>query len=210
MYLKELSIWGGLLVLLLLLVAMLLLWLIDQRMLRKLFGFRLHGLRLPAKLLLPVGAAVLVGGAAMAGCLVLCLPSRTFWPVLGMLVIGLLLSVPRAMQTYQRSLMHTEAHRRYLLANGATHFESLIPSVRRALRSAVLPVVWHWSSPLMVAMLFLFLGLLVGGVTPAAAVVTTLLMWVAVLASSVLSSVLAMWLADRILFKKPTEPSGKL
>lgn len=210
MYLKELSIWGCLLVLLLLLVAMLLLWLIDQRMLRKLFGFRLRGFHLPAKLLLPVGVAVLVGGAAMAGCLALCLPCRTFWPVYGLMVIGLLLSVPRAMQTYHRSLKHTEAHRLYLIANGATHLESLVPSVRRAFRAALLPVAWRWSSPLVVAMPFLLLGLLIGGVTPAAALATTVLMWVAVVAASVLSSALAMWLADFFLFKKPTEPSGKL
>lgn len=209
MYLKELSLWGGLLVLLLLVVAVLLLWLVDQRMSRMLFGFRLPGTRFPKKLLLPVAVAILVGGFAMAGCLMLCLPCRTFWPVFGVVVIGLLLSVPRAMEAYHRSLKHTVAHRRYLLANGATHLESLVPTVRRALRAALLPVAWRWSSPLIVGMLLLLLGLLIGGVTPAAAVVTTLLMWVAVVASSVLSSVLAMWLADRLLFKKPAKSAGK-
>ena len=202
MYLKELSLWGVAVVLLLLAVAVLLLWLIDQRMLSKLFGFRLPGTRLPAKLLLPVAVAILVGGFAMAGCLVLCLPCRTFWPVFGVVVIGLLLSVPRAMETWHRSLKHTDAHRRYLVANGATHLESLVPTVRRALRAAVLPVAWRWSSPIVVAMLLLLLGLLIGGVTPAAAVATTLLLWVAVVAASVLSSVLAMWLADKLSAKK--------
>ncbi len=210
MYLKELSLWGGLLVLLLLVVAVLLLRLVDQRMSRMLFGFRLPGTRFPKKLLLPVAVAILVGGFAMAGCLMLCLPCRTFWPVFGVVVIGLLLSVPRAIEAYHRSLKHTEAHRLYLIANGATHLESLVPSVRRAFRAALLPVAWRWSSPLVVAMPFLLLGLLIGGVTPAAALATTVLMWVAVVAASVLSAALAMWLADFFLFKKPTEPSGKL
>ena len=52
------------------------------------------------------------------------------------------------------------------------------------------------------ALLMLFCGLMMVGTTLAAALVITLMTWAAALAASVLAVLLAMWMADRILFDK--------
>ena len=202
MYLKEIAIWGGLLLLLLLGVALTLLWLVDGRTMKKMLQWHVRVPQLPGKLVLPVLGAMLVGALAMAGCLVLSLPHKMFWPLAIVLFICLLMSTPRAMQTYWRSLRHTEPHRRYLLANGASHVESLIPSVRRAFRAAVLPVLCQHSPAIFLGMVMLFLGLVMGGVTIMAALASVVMLWAALFAASVLTAVLAMWLADRSLFDR--------
>ena len=50
------------------------------------------------------------------------------WGILlaAVLVVLLLMAVTSGVRTYRRSLRHTEAHRRYLLANGATRLESVM------------------------------------------------------------------------------------
>ena len=202
MYLKEIAIWGGLLLLFLLCIAMTLLWLVDGRTLKKMLHLHVHIPRMPGKLVLPVLGAMLVGAIAMAGCMVLSLPSRLFWPLAVVLFICLLMSTPRALQTYWRSLRHTESHRRYLLANGASHVESLIPSVRRALRAAVLPMLWKHSNTMLLGLTMLFFGLVMGGVTIMAALASIVMLWAALIVASVLATILAMWLADRSLFDK--------
>ena len=147
-------------------------------------------------------AGMLLGGIAMVGCLVLYLPCRLFLPILVVVFLCLLLSVPRSVQTYYRSLIHTQEHRRYLLANGATHLESVIPSVRRALRTSFCTVSWTRTSPMPFATLMMFCGMLMGGATLTAALAAVVVLWAAIVATSILSSVLAMWIADRWLFDK--------
>ena len=112
------------------------------------------------------------------------------------------------MEAYLRSLKHTEAHRRYLLANGASHLESIIPSVRRALRAALLPLLWQRTSAMPLAMLMLMFGLKICSATWAAAIVIAAMTWIAVLAASVLTAVMQIWLADRLLFGK-RKPEGR-
>ena len=202
MFFKEIFSWGVVPVILLAAVAVSVLWLTDRSTLGKMMHLDLRWAfwRLPFPLLLVLFLAVLVGSGILAGCLVLSLPCRVFVPVVLVLLVSQLLTVPSAFRTYLRSLRHTQSHIRYLQANGATHLEALMPSVRRALRAAVLPLCM--GRPLAGALLLLFLGLLMGDATLAAALLTTVLIWAAMLAASVLSSMLLMWMADRLLFDK--------
>ncbi len=202
MYLSEITVWGCLLVLLLLAAAIAIVWLIDQRTLKKMVHLGMHLPQLPGKLWLVVVGAMLAGSVVLAGCLVISLPCRMFFPLLVVLLVCLFVSTPQALLTYWRSLKHTQSHRRYLLANGASHLESVVPSARRALRSALLPLLLQRSSAMPMALLMLFCGLMMGGTTLAAALVITLMTWAAALAASVLAVLLAMWMADRILFDK--------
>lgn len=166
----------------------------------------LIGRRIKPKELSPfvmvVTAALFVGCGVPALCLSWCLPGRLFVPVTGVLLGMLYVSAMQSVGAYLGSLRRTEEHRRYLLSCGATHLESLMPSIRRALRAAVLPLLQHLSSPLVVAMPALLGGLLLAGCEAPAAVVATLLTVLAGFIASVLTIVVFMVLADRLLFDK--------
>ncbi len=177
-----------------------LLFLIDKRMLGRVLNYRFQLPKLPAKLLMPVILAMAMGSFAFAGILVLSLPCRVFWPVFVIVLLSLLVSVPRGMLTYHRSLKNTSLHRKYLLGSGGTHLESVIPSVRRGLRATLIPVLLHRSTSMPLAVSLLVLGALTGGATIAAALALGVLAWTAALAASVLTTILAMWMADRVLF----------
>lgn len=148
-------------------------------------------------LLLPVGLSMLVGSVVAGGSLMLCLPRWVFVPVFGVVVAYLVKAVTQTLLTYRRSLLHTEAHRQYLLANGASVLESLMPSVRRALRATILPQLRTMASPLVVMMPMLFAGMLLGGSSPAATAVVSLLLMAAILAASVLAGVVALYCFKR-------------
>lgn len=194
--------WGILLVIVLLGAAIAVLWIVDKRVVKKALHPSIHMPRVPQSLWLPLFGAILLSALALTGCMVLSLSSHAFWPVFVILLLCLLGSTPHAFEVYLRSLKHTQAHRRYLMANGATHLESLVPSVRRSLRAAFLPMMWQRSSHMPLAMALLFCTLLLFGTTIAAALAITLMTWAAAIAAAVLAIVLTIWLADRQLFSK--------
>ena len=148
---------------------------------------------------LVVAGGLLAGCAVAGGSLMLTLPGGCFVPVFGVLLAFLSVSVKQTLQTYQRSMLHTEAHRQYLLANGATRLESLMPSVRRALRAAVQPQLKTMAQPLLVAMPLLFAGMLLGGASPVGAVVVVLLLMAATFVASVVAGVAAIYLTHSAL-----------
>lgn len=194
--------WGILLIIVLLGAAIAVLWIVDKRVVRKALRPSIHMPRVPQSLWLPLFGAILLSALALTGCMVLSLSSHAFWPVFVILLLCLLGSTPHAFEVYLRSLKHTQAHRRYLMANGATHLESLVPSVRRSLRAAFLPMMWQRSSHMPLAMALLFCTLLLFDTTIAAALAITLMTWAAAIAAAVLAIVLTIWLADRLLFSK--------
>lgn len=194
--------WGILLVIVLLGAAIAVLWIVDKRVVKKALHPSIHMPRVPQSLWLPLFGAILLSALALTGCMVLSLSSHAFWPVFVILLLCLLGSTPHAFEVYLRSLKHTQAHRRYLMANGATHLESLVPSVRRSLCAAFLPMLWQRSSHMPLAMALLFCTLLLFGTTIAAALAITLMTWAAAIAAAVLAIVLTIWLADRLLFSK--------
>ena len=201
-YFGQIAVWGILLIIVLLGAAIAVLWIVDKRVVRKALRPSIHMPRVPQSLWLPLFGAILLSALALTGCMVLSLSSHAFWPVFVILLLCLLGSTPHAFEVYLRSLRHTQAHRRYLMANGATHLESLVPSVRRSLRAAFLPMMWQRSSHMPLAMALLFCTLLLFGTTIAAALAITLMTWAAAIAAAVLAIVLTIWLADRLLFSK--------
>ncbi len=153
---------------------------------------------------LAVVAGLLAGCLVAGGSMVLTLPegcvggsetashTMCFVPAMGVLLACLSLSVTLTLQTYQRCLLHTEAHRQYMLANGATRLESLMPCIRRALRAAIQPLLRTMARPLLVAMPLLFAGMLLGGVSPVGAAVVTVLFAAAAFVGSVVAAVAAL------------------
>ncbi len=200
---SDISVWGILLAAVLVAASTALLWVVDHRVLGRLLRVRLPRVggvlrRVPLCWWLPGAVAVALGSAVGAGCFVLAFGGSLFWPAAGLLLVLLLMAVTSGVRTYRRSLRHTEAHRRYLLANGATRLESVIPSVRRALRSAVLPLALHRTSSMLLVLPVLFFALLLGGFSLAGAMVALLLLWLLALAVGVLATVLALWLSGSL------------
>lgn len=202
MYIGDISVWGILPIIALLCLAVAILWLIDKKTIKKAWHVHIHLPRVPQVFLLPLTGAIILSAAALAGSMSLSMSCGVFWPTFFILILCLLGSTPHAFEVYLRSLKHTQAHRRYLMSNGATHLESIIPSARRALRAAFLPMLWQRSSHMPLTMLVLFCTLLLCGATIAAALAIMLMTWAAAIASSVLSIVLTMCIADRQLFDK--------
>lgn len=148
-------------------------------------------------MLIPVAGAVVGSCLLTGGLLMWCFGSRMMVPVVGVLLYYLTVSVVRMMQTYANSLRHTVAHRAYLTANGATRIETLMPSVKRALRASVMAQIKQMAQPLVVAMPTLFCGMLLGGVQPLVAVIATLLLMAAAFVASIVATLLFLILAER-------------
>ena len=194
--------WGILLVIVLIGAAVAILWIVDKRTVRKALRPSIHLPRVQKSLWLPLFGAMLLSALALTGCMALSLSCHAFWPMFIILLVCLLGSTPYAFEVYLRSLKHTEAHRRYLMANGATHFESIVPSVRRSMRAAVLPMLWQRSSHMPLAMLVLFCTLLLFSATITVALVITLMTWAAAITAAIMAIVLTIWIADFKLFPK--------
>lgn len=198
----QISVWGILLVIVLMGAAVAILWIVDKRTVRKALRPSIHLPRVQKSLWLPLFGAMLLSALALTGCMALSLSCHAFWPMFIILLVCLLGSTPYAFEVYLRSLKHTETHRRYLMANGATHFESIVPSVRRSMRAAVLPMLWQRSSHMPLAMLVLFCTLLLFSATITAALVITLMTWAAAITAAIMAIVLTIWIADFKLFPK--------
>lgn len=198
----QISVWGILLVIVLMGAVVAILWIVDKRTVRKALRPSIHLPRVQKSLWLPLFGAMLLSALVLTGCMALSLSCHAFWPMFIILLVCLLGSTPYAFEVYLRSLKHTEAHRRYLMANGATHFESIVPSVRRSMRAAVLPMLWQRSSHMPLAMLVLFCTLLLFSATITAALVITLMTWAAAITAAIMAIVLTIWIADFKLFPK--------
>ena len=149
------------------------------------------------QMLMPIIAALTAGTLIGSGVMMLCLSGRFFIPVTAVVVAHLVVAVKDTLQTYQRSLMHTEAHRQYMQANGASLLESLMPSVRRALRATVQPQLRTMAQPLLVTMPLLFVGMLLGGISPATAVFVMILLVMAAFVSTVVAAIVALYCFKR-------------
>lgn len=140
--------------------------------------------------------AILAGGGIMAGVLMICFHGHWFVPVVGLLMGQLSVTTTYLLKANDSSLRHTVEHRHFLLANGGTRIEVLLPTIRRALLASLVPLLKQWSSPLLVAMPVLFCGLLIGGMPVTMAFVVTLLMALATFVATVVTGVAALWLMN--------------
>ena len=119
--------------------------------------------RLPWRRAVPVAAAVVLTIAVVCAVLMLVMPIRLLLPVAALLAAGLYESAGLSLTAYIRSYNNPQAHRYYLLANGATLLESLMPSIRRALRVSVVPQLRRIALPVIITGTTLFWGMLMGG-----------------------------------------------
>lgn len=111
-----------------------------------------------------------------------------------MLLVFLIPIVVTGLRAYKDSRNATLAHREYLLGNGATLLESLMPSVRRALRAAADAICRPWTAGCWVWGVGCWV--LAGG-SLWQAVGMGLLLLVAGMAVSVLVLLLVLWVTER-------------
>ena len=156
--------------------------------------------------LLIIVASVVAGLAVSTGTLLLCFhsisSSALVFAVIAFTSGQLFRVLSVAMQACLGSLRHTQEHYLYLKANGATHQEALMPTFRHSLCAAVLPSLTSWAQPLLVAPPALACGLLLAGVQPMLALLTTALAMLSAFVGSVLAAIVMLWLVSRMLFDK--------
>jgi len=145
----------------------------------------------------PAAAGVALAAVIVSSVLLLSFSSRLFVPIAAIVMGHTMASQAKCLQTFTSSLRHTDSHRRYLLANGASVLEALMPSIRRAMRASLLPMLKRLDSPLAVVLPLLFCGMLMGGASAAAALVATLLLWAAAIVACVMACVATLWLYAR-------------
>lgn len=162
-----------------------------------------------SRLLIPVFASQIFGISMAASCLIWILSAsntffspRFFVPIAALISGQVHCSLREGMLTYLSSLRRTLSHRQFLLSNGATHLESLIPSVRRALRASLLPYLRIITSPAVLIVPLFWGGMLLSGATPVVATCVLLLLYLAFFVAIVVSQVTFLWLADRWIFDK--------
>ncbi len=153
--------------------------------------------RLPPKKAVHVAAAVALSVGVTCGLLMISLPVRLMLPVAAVLAAGIYESVDMSLCAYQRSYDNTQAHRYYLLANGATLLESLLPSVRRALRTTIMPQLRRMAVPFIAIGAMLFWGMIMGGATAPAALLATLMLCTAAFVAAVMATLLAIYFLTR-------------
>lgn len=204
MQLSDLSILGAVPLLLLFVSALLLFWVIDRRLLSSLFRSMEHA----ATGLCHVhaewrqAAAVAGGGfaavAVVSGLLMLCLPLRLLLPVVALVALAVCETLGASVKAYIRSFNNTQSHRYYMLANGASLLESLIPSLRRSLRAAIVPQLRHLGQPLALKAAILFLGMVMGGTEALTSAITTMLMCAAALVAVVIATLMTAFLLKKL------------
>lgn len=156
--------------------------------------------------------ATLSGQTVATGSLLACFgkacSTELFIAIVLMTGVQLCRSLPPSLMAFIGSLRHTKAHILYLQANGASQLESLMPSVRRGLRAAVLPLLGDWVQPLVVTPPLLLCGLLLSGCQPLAAVCATTACLLAALAGCMTAAVTAVWLVGRRWLKDAAQTAS--
>ena len=128
--------------------------------------------------------------------------ARWFVPLPGVLMAHVLITNIQGIRTYFDSLRQDSQPYYTLLGNGASRLQALSPYITRALRSLTVPALANLSVMGLFVLPMLLSGLLLGGMSPMAAVSLFVVLVVASLAVSMLSVALILLLADRRVFNR--------
>jgi len=114
----------------------------------------------------------------------------------------MLMSVSEGLKAYLSSIRNTKSHYQYLMANGASNIEALMPSVCRGLRTASIAVLHEMILPVVVTPPAFLCGLLLMGASPLYAGVVTVSLVLSSLFSCLLAVVLSMLLMNKKVFRQ--------
>lgn len=161
------------------------------------------------RLFAPAALGLLAGVAVMSALLLLVVirperPLSAQWlvPVSAVLLAHVAASGVRALGTFCKTMQSDTQAYYTLLGNGLSHFRALMPYVRPALQSLLLPAVANLSVMGLFVLPALLTGQLLGGISPVEAVKLTVLLCVGCLCASVIAFAVTLLLADRSLFDR--------
>lgn len=126
--------------------------------------------------------------------------ARYFIPILGLLMGNMLTSSVVALNTYYDALEREQHYYYYLLGNGASHMEAVMPFIRRGIEKAFAPCIANMAVMGIVALPGTMIGQIMGGSAPDVAIKYQMMIIVIALVASMLSIVLTLYLADRRSF----------
>jgi len=153
--------------------------------------------------LLPASSG-LFGGALLVGLwlLVAVLPidaitARWFIPVMAVLSGHSATMLVRGLSNYTTMFQRNRAQYDFLLGNGASQWQALMPFIRTSLLAVLSPTIANLSILALAALPLLLCGLLLGGLSPVNAFAMMLFTLLGCIASSVLSLGIALFLARK-------------
>lgn len=148
------------------------------------------------------GAAIIVGLYFLLFVLRLSSPfdARYFVPITGLLVGNMLGVCVMGLNTFYDGLGSEHRLYYYLLGNGASHVEAVLPFVRRAVEKSFAPSVANMAVMGIVSMPGTMIGQILGGSAPGIAVKYQMMIIVIIFAASAVSLLATLYLADRRSF----------
>ena len=161
--------------------------------------------KLPIKDYLLPASAGLFGGALLVGLwlLLAVLPiesitARWFIPVMAVLLGHSSTMLVRGLSNFATMFQRNRAQYDFLLGNGASQWQALLPFIRSSLLAVISPTITNLSVLALAALPLLLCGMLLGGLSPINAFAIMLFTLSGCIASSVLSLGIALFLARKL------------
>lgn len=161
------------------------------------------------KLLLPVAGGLLVSVLLVCVYLLLAVvrPAdmtsvHCIVPVFGLLLSGVQSVGKTVLEAFYSSLQRNSEQYSYLLGNGASHKEAILPFLRDAMKKGYAPLVANASVAGIATMPGMMMGAMLGGVGPGVAAVWQMGVVAGVFAAPVVFTAVALYLADSRVFDR--------
>ena len=154
--------------------------------------------------LLPASAGLFVGVLAVGlWLLVAVLPidaisARWFVPIMAVLIGHSAIMLVRGLSTFVSLITHNRTQYDFLIGNGASKWQALMPFMRSSLLAVISPTIANLSALALATLPLLFCGMLLGGLSPINAFAVMLYSVLGCIASSVLSLGVTLVLAKTI------------
>jgi putative ABC transport system permease protein len=154
--------------------------------------------------LLPASAGLFVGVLAVGLWLLgVVLPidsitARWFIPVMAVLIGHSAAMLVRGLSTFVSLITHNRAQYDFLIGNGASKWQALMPFMRSSLLAVISPTIANLSALALAALPLLFCGMLIGGLSPINAFAVMLYSVLGCIASSILSLGVTLVLAKTV------------
>ncbi len=149
-----------------------------------------------------LGAALVVGLYFLVFVLRLSHPfdARYFIPIMGILMGNMLGVCVMGLNTFYDGLQRERQLYYYLLGNGATHLEAVMPFVRRAIERSFAPCIANMAVMGIVSLPGTMIGQILGGSAPGIAIKYQMMIIVITFSASMLALMVTLHLADRRSF----------
>lgn len=126
--------------------------------------------------------------------------AHLFVPLAGIVAGGIVGANTKALQTYYSGLLHHGQLYNYIIGNGGTHAEAVHYFVRRSLQASIVSISRDMSRLVFVSAPTVMLAMVMSGASVLTAAAFQILVYVAVMAASVLSVVITLFVGRKYSF----------